>query len=149
MKLDTYVDRNGTEISEARWRELRADRSYSMIREYANNRFHIRAMWIGRLEFFYKNTAELDRKFKPFSLHVIENVGNEPKVRTQDCDETKLESELVNLYEDFLVRHNLGYWAPSELSGTTHFVETGNLLTGTKDAPALIGEAIHAETATW
>jgi hypothetical protein len=151
MKVDEYVGRGNEKLTAQEWEEHRKDSKYVNVREYANKKFHIKAIWHGRLEFFAKNPAEVKRRWLPFRLTILENREDGIKVREKGSGDFATESALVNAYEDFLVRHNLGYWAPSNAEpGSYHFVEVGNLCRRTtKDSPALMGENAMEEAGSW
>lgn len=139
MKIDTYVGRAGEELTEEEWKAKRYNLDYTNLRVFQNKRFNIRAFWNGKLFYYTKNEKEVLQKWLPFEMVVIEDKGGIPTPRSKDSGRFATESSLVNAYEDFLVRHNLGYWAPSTRSGEFHFIEQGNLAKATKDAPAYYG----------
>lgn len=147
MKIEAFVNRQGDKITEAEWLELRRNPDYRMVREYGNKDFHVRAMWIGKLDYYARNEAEAKLKFRPFELIVIRNKDGLPIQKEGDSAGYATESELINGYEDFLVRHRLAEWIPSTISGEHHFIEKGNLMRSSGDAPATMGDGGDIEAA--
>ena len=151
MKIDTYVGRAGEELTEEQWKAKRYDLDYTNLRVYQSKRFSIRAFWNGKLFYYTKRESEVLEKWLPFELVVIEDKDGVATPRTKDCGRFATESALINAYEDFLVRHGQGYWAPSTRSGEFHFIEQGNLAKATKDAPAYYGvdDELMATAGSW
>ncbi|CAG9229409.1 hypothetical protein [Burkholderia vietnamiensis] len=132
----TYMDRKRLAITCARWEQLRKEHDYALVREYENERISVTAEWCGSIK---NGTTIPQQHWKPFRLSVVNIVSTdgegrplEKPLRTADptaSREFRSEQELVDAYEDILVRYAGCEWLPSsDGQGGRQFVERGNIL---------------------
>ncbi|WP_175716191.1 hypothetical protein [Burkholderia anthina] len=132
----TYMRWNRIALSEQEWKKLRQDREYTIVREFENERINVTAEWCGAI----RNGLGIPEKhWKPFMLSVVNIVTTdgegrplEKPVRTLDptaSREFRTEQELIDAYEDILVRYAGCEWLPSsDGQGGRQFIERGNTL---------------------
>ncbi|RQZ70130.1 hypothetical protein [Burkholderia sp. Bp9004] len=131
-----YMDRRRLSLQPREWSKLRQDREYTIVREFENERINVTAEWSGVI----KNGMNIPKQhWKPFVLSVVNIVTTdgegrplEKPLRTADptaSREFRSEQELIDAYEDILVRYAGCEWLPSsDGQGGRQFVERGNLL---------------------
>ncbi|WP_155753730.1 hypothetical protein [Burkholderia anthina] len=131
-----YMRRDRLPITAADWKNLRSNREYTIVREFENERISVTAEWCGAV----KNGMNIPKQhWKPFMLSVTNIVTTDGEgrqldkpIRTPDptaSREFRSEQELIDAYEDILVRYAGCEWLPSsDGQGGRQFVERGNLL---------------------
>ncbi|NTX17906.1 hypothetical protein [Burkholderia cepacia] len=131
-----YMRRDRLPITAADWKNLRSNREYTIVREFENERISVTAEWSGAI----KNGTSIPKQhWKPFVLSVANIITTdgegrplEKPLRTPDpiaSREFRSEQEVIDAYEDILVRYAGCEWLPSsDGQGGRQFVERGNLL---------------------
>ncbi|WP_175918306.1 hypothetical protein [Burkholderia pyrrocinia] len=131
-----YMRRDRLPITAADWKNLRSDRKYTVVREFENERINVTAEWCGAIK---NGTSIPQQHWKPFALFVTNIVTTngegrplEKLLRTTDptaSREFRSEQELIDAYEDILVRYADCEWLPSsDGQGGRQFIERGNIL---------------------
>ncbi|VWD44619.1 hypothetical protein BLA50215_05645 [Burkholderia lata] len=131
-----YMNRRRLSLQPREWSNLRQDRQYTIVREFENKRINVTAEWSSVI----KNGMNIPKQhWKPFVLSVMNIVTTdgeggpmEKPVRIPDptaSREFRREQELIDAYEDTLVRYAGCEWLPSSGGqGGRQFVEHGNIL---------------------
>ena len=119
-----YFDHNQRQITEARWRELCKEEGYVTLKRFRDERVHIEARWIGKLE----NPQNHFPNLRPIFAMLMWNRNSagewvqDPHHGTKFCSKAKLLQE----YNDYLLE-----WTKTTLDDEGNMLEVGNEL----DAP--------------
>ena len=117
-----YFDKNCKEISEERWRELKMNKAYCLVGEFADAQFHLRVGWNGRIE----NAENLFRTSYPLfdTILMQYDEGKEGWIEAIDSGKTFAKLEKArDYYETFLMKYTESY-----VDEDGCLVEEGNML---------------------
>jgi hypothetical protein len=121
-KLVAFIDRDGKPIDAKKWRELRADPAYPIVRQYDNGVVNVTLQWVGRIEDPQNTFSDY---WKVFIL-LVKNYTADGSlvVDPADSDATFPDEEKgVEAYEKFLES-----WTASKRDDEGVLVEEGNTL---------------------
>ena len=111
-----YLNKEGHRISSKEWHRLRADESYTLVREFSNSKVAVRLMWHGALT--SQEYASFPETWPVFRMSV-RNFGAEGSTYSDPVMDGKTFStqlKAILAYEEFLCK-----WTES-------FVEDGKLV---------------------
>lgn len=118
-----YFNRDGERIPTPKWRELRADPSYTVVRQYDNGVVNVVLEWTGK-EKDYGNVYE---KFHKLYLLVVKNYTSDGSLALDPVEQGRTfptEAAALAFYEEFLTK-----WTGSAKDEFGEFQEADNALT--------------------
>lgn len=116
-----YFDHNQREISESRWRELCKEEGYVTLRRFRDQRVHIEARWVGKVEGPQNHFPNL----RPiFAVLVWNRTSTGEWVQDPNHGLTfHSMAKLLQAYNDFLLE-----WTQTTLDDNGELLEIGNEL---------------------
>lgn len=119
-----YFDKVGNKISPAKWHELRADHSYTTVREFANEKVSIRVIWHGALTLGESKSFRDTWPLFQISVSNANAAGEFKPDPVLDCKTFPYENIAIQAYEHFLLQ-----WSECKVNDSGEFEEVGNELT--------------------
>lgn len=128
MKV-AYYDRKLQPISQSQWRELCQDEGYSILKRFRDDRVHIEARWIGKLE----NPQNYFPYLRPVFAVLVFNRGSDGQWVQDPAHGQRFhdEKKLIAYYEEFVLN-----WTKSEMKDG-ELQEVGNELEAPAESMAL------------
>ncbi|MFT4064327.1 hypothetical protein [Paraburkholderia sp.] len=122
-----YFNKEGDAIPLSQWRELQADRSYSVLKEYDNGSVNVTLRWHGRVP----DPTNSWRESWPMFVLNVSNYDSAGVARPDPVADNKTfyeQDDALRYYTNFIAKWTESRMEKNEMTGEMELIEEGNIL---------------------